>query len=133
MHKCKSRLTCNTLMSTHIRLLSGKCKINCKAMCRPTHHGSMADCGILRLGKFACTLLLRWPWFDWRERNLDKLWNGLGSSCDSVDMDLYYASTTSIVIGNGGIGPLLRHPMTKWHERHRTSYLRGLFKEKIEC
>jgi hypothetical protein len=80
-------------------IIGGKWNINWKAVCWPTHLGGL---GILHLEKFARALRFRWPWFQWRDPK--KLWAGLGTPCDSVDMSLFYAATT-ITIGNGSIAP----------------------------
>jgi hypothetical protein len=75
-----------------------KCKINWEAVCRPTHVGGL---GILHLQKFAHALCLRWPWFQWRDPK--KFSVSLGTPCDSVDMSLFYAATTTTTTGNGSI------------------------------
>jgi hypothetical protein len=43
-------------------------------------------------------VLLRWPWFEWKESN--KIWVETGNTCTDEDIELFYAATT-IVLGNG--------------------------------
>ena len=91
-------------MGRHPEVTGGKCKVNWEAVCRPTNLGGL---GILHLEKYARALRLRWPWYEWTAPQ--KLWVGMGTPCDSVDMDLFYASTT-ITIGNGCIAPFWDSP-----------------------
>jgi hypothetical protein len=77
----------------------GKCKLNWESVCRPKKLGGL---GILHLEKFARALRLRWPWFEWRD--MSKVWVGVGTPCDEVNMGIFYASTT-ISIDNGEIAP----------------------------
>jgi hypothetical protein len=98
----------------------GKCKLNWEAVSRQKKLGGL---GILHLEKFVRALRLRWPWFEWHDpRNF---WVGMGTPCDDVDMDRFFASTT-ITVGNGKIahfgillGSMEGSPTTSTH-----SYMR---------
>jgi hypothetical protein len=78
--------------------------LNWEAVYRPKKVGGL---GILRVDKFGRALRLRWSWFEWRD--LGKLWVGMDTPCDEVDMDLFYVSTT-MTIGNGEISPFWDSP-----------------------
>jgi hypothetical protein len=99
-----NKIKCAFLWPDIKEITGGKFKINWEAMCRPTLLGVL---GFLNLENFARALRLRWPWFEWRDPN--KLWLGLDNPCDSVDIDLFYASTT-ITIGNGNIASFWDSP-----------------------
>jgi hypothetical protein len=57
----------------------GKFKLNWETVSRPKHRD----------------LRLRWPWLEWRDPT--KLWVGMGNPCKEVDMNLFYAATTTTI------------------------------------
>lgn len=68
------------------RTTGAKCKVNWDVVCRPFERGGL---GVLNTTKFARTLRLRWPWFEWKEPT--RMWVGMGNPCDEMDLNLFYA------------------------------------------
>ncbi|XP_073357804.1 uncharacterized protein [Aegilops tauschii subsp. strangulata] len=87
------------------KITGAKCKVKWNSVCRPTDLGGL---GILDIDMFARALRLRWLWFEWADPS--KMWVGMGTPCDELDHDLFYASTR-LTIGNGACAPFWDSPL----------------------
>ena len=73
----------------------GHCLVRWAKTNRPKKFGGL---GILDLELFSRALRLRWLWLEWTEQ--DRPWVGMEVPCDSVDRQLFRASTVCVV-GDG--------------------------------
>ncbi|XP_073358208.1 uncharacterized protein [Aegilops tauschii subsp. strangulata] len=84
--------------------MGAKCKVNWDIVSRPLAFGGL---GVLNTDKFARTLRLRWPWYEWKEPA--RLWAGDDNPCDEGDLSFFYACTT-ITVGDGAKTPFWECP-----------------------
>jgi hypothetical protein len=77
------------------RVCSGHSLLNWPTTCSPKSKGGL---GILDFERFTRALRLRWLWYQWRQP--ERAWSKLEVPCDSVDRDLFNASTV-VTVGNG--------------------------------